>query len=100
MRTISLNASWGCGYILRPVSYTHLGPEEYGNLLKYASAAVKEVIPDAYIVACATSDVDMGWIEKVINIAGIECMDAISIHPYAYPSSPESGGLKSNIRCV
>lgn len=84
------NGSFGGGY----------GTEEYANVLKYAAAAIKEVIPDAYIVGCATADVDMGWIEKVISAAGIDSMDAISIHPYAYPSSPESGGMKSNIRKV
>ena len=84
------NGSFGSGY----------GPETYAYMFKEASAAVKETNPDAYIVACATADVDMGWIKTVLDITGIDMIDAISIHPYAYPASPESGGLKSNIKKV
>ena len=76
------------------------GPEIYAEMLKHAYPAIKKANPDATVITCATADVDLGWIRKVLEIAGPEYMDGISVHPYAYPASPESGGLKSNIRKV
>lgn len=84
------NGAWSGGY----------GPETYAEMLKYAYKAIKEVDPDVPVVACATADCDIGWIRGVLNAGGIDYMDAISIHPYTYPVSPEGGGLLQNIRKV
>lgn len=84
------SGSFGQGY----------GPEIYAEMIKAAYPAIKEANPDATVVGCCTADVNLDWIKTVFEIAGPESMDAVSIHPYAYPSSPESGGLKSSIRMV
>lgn len=75
-------------------------PELYAKMLKAAYTAIKEEDPNAFVVACATSCIDYAWIERVIKEVGIEYMDAISVHPYAYPSDPESGGFEGGIESI
>lgn len=84
------NGSFGGGY----------GTSEYANMLKAAYPAIKEVQPDSRVVMGATISTDLGWLEAVMKEAGPENFDIVSIHPYCFPSSPESGGVRSNIMSV
>lgn len=72
-------------------------PEDYARLLKAVYPAIKEVNPDAFIVGCCTAGTDLGWIKRVFDAGGYDYMDAVSIHPYCYPTSPDEGGIVKNI---
>jgi hypothetical protein len=74
-------------------------PVAYARLLKVTYAAVKSADPTATVVAAATAGVDLGFIDKMLA-AGGTTFDALSIHPYNYPSTPEAGGLVSGVRRV
>lgn len=75
-------------------------PEVYAKMLKAAYIAIKEANPNATVVGCSTSCVDIGWIERVLKAVGPDYMDAVSIHPYGFPASPESAGLEDNMKNV
>lgn len=64
-------------------------PEHYTNLLKAVYQAVKQADPKAVVVGVCTSETDFRFIEEVLKRDGGKFMDAISVHPYRYPRSPE-----------
>jgi len=68
----------------------------YAKVLKEFYKAVKEVDPDAYVVAGATSLWHYDWAAEVFSEAG-DSMDYWSIHPYANPDSPESKSWIENL---
>jgi len=72
-------------------------PEVYAKMLKAAYIEIKKANPDATVIGCGTSLVDHGWIERVLKEVGVDYMDAVSVHPYTFPASPESAGLEQNI---
>lgn len=72
-------------------------PEIYAKMLKEAYIEIKKANPDAVVVGCSTIMTDHGWIERVLKAGGVEYMDAVSVHPYSSPSSPEGAGLRENI---
>lgn len=61
----------------------------YGRLLNAVYSAIKEVDPNAYVVAGATSLFHGDWAAEVFKTAP-NSMDYWSCHPYANPASPES----------
>lgn len=65
-------------------------PEDYTNLLKVTYQTVKSVDPEAVVVGVCTAGTDLGFIEEVLKRGGGKFMDAISVHPYRYPRSPEA----------
>ncbi|MFN4179091.1 MAG: glycosyl hydrolase [Armatimonadota bacterium] len=65
-------------------------PEDYTNLLKTVYETVKSVDPQAVVVGVCTAGTDFGFIEEVLKRGGGKFMDAISVHPYRYPRSPEA----------
>lgn len=75
-------------------------PEVYAKMLKAAYVEIKKANPDAVVVGCSTSVVDLGWIERVLKAVGPDYMDIVSVHPYGFPASPESAGLEDNINNV
>ncbi len=83
----------------------------YARILKAASEEIRKLDPSASIIAFNTSggasegkpspDVYVeqwqyfGWrrfIRETIQLTGVECFDAIGLHPYTQPMGPESGG--------
>lgn len=67
-------------------------PEEYARLLKPAYEAVKRANPDAVVVGMCPAGTQPNWIESVlIALDGEKCFDAISVHPYWFPTNPERG---------
>ena len=65
-------------------------PEDYTNLLKTVYETVKSVDPKAVVVGVCTAGTDFKFIEEVLKRDGGKFMDAISVHPYRYPRSPEA----------
>ncbi len=64
-------------------------PDSYFKLLKETYQAVKAHDPDVTVVGPATAGVPFDWIEEVFQLGGLQYMDAVSIHPYRYPDTPE-----------
>jgi len=66
-------------------------PAHYAKLLKASYKAIKEEDPDATVVACATSLVDLDFIEAVLKEGTASAMDALSVHPYQFrtPEHPQ-----------
>ena len=57
------------------------GPREvYADLLKAAYVAIKEVDPEAQVLGCSTSGIDINFIEMVMDRGAP--FDALTIHPY------------------
>jgi hypothetical protein len=89
----------GCGMRGRPGDH---GPEAYGRLLKPAYAAVKQACGDLTVVGiggeygshCADN------IVRALGTAGVDSMDAWSIHPYRYPRSPEQSDLVGEVKRI
>ena len=69
----------------------------YASLLRATYAAVKQADPNATVVGICTAGVDFDYIDKVLAAAA-GSMDAVSIHPYRYPTQPEAGGLVADLR--
>jgi hypothetical protein len=70
-------------------------PADYFAMLQVAYAAIKAVRPDVTVVGAVTSGVPLTWLAQLFQLGGLKYMDAVSIHPYAYPSPPE--GLDSEV---
>ena len=73
-------------------------PEDYTNLLKTVYETVKKVDPRAIVVGVCTAGTDFGFIEEVLKRGGGKFMDAISVHPYRYPRSPEATGFVDEMK--
>ncbi|MFA0767506.1 MAG: hypothetical protein OXFUSZZB_000834 [Candidatus Fervidibacter sp.] len=65
-------------------------PADYTELLKTVYQTVKATDPTATVVGVCTAGTDLGFIEEVLKRGGGKFMDAISVHPYRYPRSPEA----------
>lgn len=61
----------------------------YFKILKATYAGVKQVRPDVTVVAPVTSGVPFDWLEALFKLGGLDNLDAVSVHPYRYPSPPE-----------
>lgn len=62
--------------------------EEYAELLKETYKAIKEVDGTAMVVMGGTAGTDLRFIEELYK-KGVP-FDIVNIHPYGYPSAPES----------
>lgn len=71
----------------------------YAKVVLAASKAIKAVRPDANIIAGATVGGSWPWIRDMMNVDGVyEAIDAVSMHPYCYPTAPENNtDSKGNI---
>jgi hypothetical protein len=57
------------------------GPRDmYAELLKRAYAAIKQANPDAVVLGCSTSGIDMDFIRRTMELGAP--FDAVSVHPY------------------
>lgn len=73
-------------------------PEDYTNLLKTVYETVKKVDPKVTVVGVCTAGTDLRFIEEVLKRGGGKFMDAISVHPYRYPRSPEATGFVDEMK--
>ena len=66
--------------------------ERYAEVVNVFGARLREIAPEAQIVACGQKrSNDMGWSEKIIDLAG-KNFDILGVHNYEYePASYESG---------
>lgn len=67
--------------------------EKYVRILKCAYDALKEVRPDAMILAPCTAHANLEWIEGLFKAGGGEYIDIVSLHPYWNWGVPEDGTL-------
>ncbi len=67
-------------------------PESYATLVNLYGSRLREIVPEARIVACGQKrSNDMEWSEKVIDLAG-ENFDILGCHNYEYePENFETG---------
>ncbi len=86
----------GCGMGGRPGDH---GPEAYGRLLKTTYETIKTDFPDVTVVGVGgeygTDCAEV--VSKMVETAGPDSMDAWSIHPYRYPTSPEASHLYAEV---
>ena len=62
---------------------------DYTKLLRAVYPAAKKAHPEATIVGVCTAGTNLKFVEGVLERGGGKFMDAISVHPYRYPRSPE-----------
>ena len=72
--------------------------KDYAKLLKAFYKAVKEVDPNAYVVAGATAGTHIDWAKTVFEQNVGSYMDFWSAHPYANPKSPEDRDWLNSIK--
>ncbi|WP_438350244.1 hypothetical protein ACP8HI_06170 [Paenibacillus sp. FA6] len=61
----------------------------YFNMLKKGYEASKSVHPELNVVGGATAGIPEDWLEDLFELGGLDYMDALSVHPYRYPQTPE-----------
>jgi len=67
---------------IRPFWEPRPDPEDYANLLRAASKAVREAAPEARVIGMVTSLTDLDFIEKALKKGAGKYMDVVSVHPY------------------
>ena len=67
--------------------------DAYVELLKSAYAAAKKANPECTVVGVSGTGSYLGWLEDVLERDGLRYMDAVSVHTYTTPRSPESANL-------
>jgi hypothetical protein len=67
----------------------------YTRMLRTVYRAIKRVRPDVTVIGGATAGVPLPYWEKLCRYGALRSMDAVSIHPYRYNSTPE--GLEDSI---
>ncbi len=72
-------------------------PVAYARLLRIAYTEAKRADPDCTVVGVCTAGTDLAFIETVLQNGGVHFMDALSIHPYRYPRSPEDSGFVQEV---
>jgi hypothetical protein len=72
-------------------------PPAYARLLKVAYAAAKRADPECTVAGICTAGTDLKFIRAVLEESGPASMDALSIHPYRYPRSPEASDFVGEV---
>jgi hypothetical protein len=57
-------------------------PAAYAALLKVTAERARKANPDVRLVAFAAAGLDLPFIERVLQLAGTDCFDAVSYHFY------------------
>jgi alpha-L-arabinofuranosidase len=69
-------------------------PERYAAILNLYGSRVRQIVPDAVIIACGQKrSNDMAWSEKVIDLAG-DNFDVLGVHNYEYESDRFETGVR------
>lgn len=64
---------------------------QYSALALATCKAVKEVVPDAVMIAPSTSEIQLPFLESFLSSGILKYLDAVSVHPYRdYSKSPET----------
>lgn len=67
--------------------------QHYVPILQTAYRIIKEIDPAATVIGCVTAGIRSEFIAAVFEAGGGDYLDAVSVHPYCYPNSPEAGDL-------
>ncbi|MBI3921583.1 MAG: hypothetical protein HY318_09220 [Armatimonadetes bacterium] len=88
----------GCGMHGKTGNQT---PETYTRMLQAAHRALKQVVPQVTVVGLGGEDSgrQLPNIEGILK-GGARFMDALSVHSYRYPNSPEETDLVGEIQRV
>ena len=75
----------------------------YGQMLKTAYPVLKRARPDVTVVGIDSVGIPAPYLEKLFGAGALNFMDAVSVHPYRYLSTPEGyeqeiAGLDALIR--
>lgn len=62
----------------------------YLPLLQTAYTAIKASHPDVKVIAPSLAGVPHSWLQRLVDLGGLDYLDALSFHPYRYPGAPES----------
>jgi hypothetical protein len=84
------NAPWNRGPC-------RLDADCYYEMLKVAYETIKAAHPDASVTGPAGVTIPYGWIERVFQRGGLQYLDAVTVHPYGFPQSPENGYRGRNL---
>jgi hypothetical protein len=71
-------------------------PSSYFTLAKATAEKIREVDPEAFIVAGGALGYDSTWLKSLVDMGICDYTDALSFHPYYFPSNPENGGFIPN----
>lgn len=68
-------------------------PESYLRLLKKVYPRIKKIDPNATVIGGAVTYVGMrsGWLQRVIELGGLDYCDGVSIHPYVFVNPGRDG---------
>ena len=91
--------SGGCGMHGKTGKQT---PQTYARMLEATYRAVKQAVPEATIVGIGGehSKHHFANIEGMLEAGAAKTMDALSVHPYRYPASPEETDLVGEVQAV
>ncbi|MFD0714352.1 S-layer homology domain-containing protein [Paenibacillus sp. GCM10027626] len=64
-------------------------PEYYYKLLEKTYNTVKAEDPNIIVVGPTAAQIPWEWMEELFALGGLRYMDAVSVHPYRYPDTPE-----------
>ena len=73
-------------------------PKAYTALLKKAYLAIKAANPEATVLGCSLAGLDHEFFDVVAAEGGLASMDAISVHTYIPPGSPEERAIFNEVR--
>jgi alpha-N-arabinofuranosidase len=69
-------------------------PERYAAIVNLYGSRLRQIAPDAVIVACGQKrSNDMAWSEKIIDLAG-GSFDVLGVHNYEYDSDLFESGIR------
>lgn len=77
---------------------TYRSAEDYTELLKATSKALKAKNPNVRIIGGAISSTnDQEWLKTIFDKGGLDAMDILQLHPYKWHGGPEETDLVQSI---
>ncbi|WP_419996199.1 sugar-binding protein [Streptomyces boninensis] len=64
-------------------------PACYYDMLRTTAEKVKAANPDTKVAGPATAGLALDWVDELLRLGGTKHLDAVSVHPYRYPNTPE-----------
>lgn len=75
-------------------------PAAYTRLLKEGYRRIKEGNPDAKVIGITLAGLDEEFLWKVMDEGGYPYMDAVSVHPYCHPKTPEEAEIFEKMEAI
>lgn len=70
-------------------------PECYAKMLEVVYRTVKAARPEVQVTGPAAVTIPYEWLERLFALGALRHLDAVTVHPYRYPESPE--GLEADL---